>query len=152
MSEFNFFDIADVATFIISFFCCCRCCCGGMTVTDSNANCLWMVYCFRVIIGLLVVTAEFSTENYIFLNETNHTITAAYYDGLIYLDIYLTFIFVIIEILVIFICFLVCCCKGNNISETKHSYWIMITFFKNCYANIRYYHVFVFAFPFNVRW
>lgn len=87
MSEFNFFDIADVATCIISFFCCCRCCCGGMTVTDSNANCLWMVYCFRVIIGLLVVTAEFLTENYTFLNETDHTITAAYYDGLIDLDI-----------------------------------------------------------------
>lgn len=131
MSEFNFFDIADVTTILISLCCCrCCCCCGGMTITDTNACCLGALYCFRVFIGLLVVSVEFSVENLIFKNETNQTIPAAYHDELISINIYLSYIFVITEIALITLCFIMFCCCTCTIAETRKGYWTMVTVLK----------------------
>lgn len=134
MSEFNVFDIADVTTILISVFCCCcgccccGCSCGGMTITDTNACCLGVLYCFRVFIGLLVVSVEFSVENLIFKNETNQTIPAAYHDEVISINIYLSYIFVITEMALIAFCFIMFCCC--TIAETKKGYWTMVSVLK----------------------
>lgn len=132
MVDLSFSDMADIASYLMRF-CCCYMCGGCDDEKADDYQFLGGLYCFRIFIGLILISIEFGTENGVFVKEYNQTIPDAFNDGLISANSYNSFIVIIVTIIVLFLAIVVhvlLLCNRNKSDNTEDMYWLMTFVYK----------------------